>query len=84
MDWINAHNSALVAVPCTSGPTAELSMGEAGWQFFKPGVVGPVIVGEGEGVGDGVALVFCTTSVGGDDACEPLEHAGSSASKKAR
>ena len=45
------HNSALAAVPCTSGPTEELSIGDAGWQCFRPGALGPVIVGEGTGVG---------------------------------
>src|SRR5260221_799490 len=41
------HNSALVAVPCTSGPDEELSIGDGGRQSFRPGTVGPVIAGEG-------------------------------------
>jgi hypothetical protein len=45
------HNSAVAAVPCTSGPTEELSIGDAGWQCFRPGALGPVIVCEGTGVG---------------------------------
>ena len=45
VDIIRPHNSALVAVPCTSGIlNEELSIGDAGWQFFRPGAVGPVIV----------------------------------------
>ena len=46
-DSRSPHNSALVAVPCTSGPDEELSIGDAGWQFFRPGAVGPVIVAAG-------------------------------------
>jgi hypothetical protein len=32
---IGPHNSALVAVPCTSGPTEALSISDAGLQFFR-------------------------------------------------
>jgi hypothetical protein len=65
VDIIRPHNSALVAVPCTSGPTEELSIGDAGWQFFRPGAVGPVIVGESTGVGFcAVGLVTAGESVG--------------------
>ena len=49
-DSRSPHNSALMAVPCTSGPDEELSIGDAGWQFFRPGAVGPVIASEGVGV----------------------------------
>jgi len=48
-DSRSPHNSALVAVPCTSGPDEELSIGDGGRQFFGPGAVGPVIAGEGVG-----------------------------------
>lgn len=86
VDWISAHSSALVAVPCTSGPTGELSTGDAGWQLFRPGVVGPVTVGEDESVGEGegAVFVFCATGEGDNDPCEPLEQAVNSTSKKAR
>jgi hypothetical protein len=67
VDIIRPHNSALVAVPCTSGPNEELSIGDAGWQFLRPGAVGPVILGESAGVG------FC--AAGGDDVGELVEHA---------
>jgi hypothetical protein len=67
VDIIRPHNSALVAVPCTSGPTEELSIGDAGWQFFRPGAVGPVIVGESTGVG------FCAAGDAGVD--KLVEHA---------
>ena len=65
VDIIRPHNSALVAVPCTSGPTEELSISDAGWQFFRPGAVGPVIVGESTGVGfRAVGLVTAGESAG--------------------
>jgi len=67
VDIIRAHNSTLVAVPCTSGPTEELSIGDAGWQFFRPGAVGPVMIGESTGVR------FC--AAGGEDVGELVEHA---------
>lgn len=70
VDIIRPHNSALVAVPCTSDPTEELSIGDAGWQFFRPGAVGPVIAGESTGVG------FC--AAGGEDVGELVEHAAKS------
>jgi len=67
VDRRRPQNTALAAVPCTSGPTEELSIGDAGWQCFRPGAVGPVIVGEGAG-GD-----LC--AAGGTELGEPVEHA---------
>jgi len=84
VDIIRPHNSALVAVPCTSGIlNEEWSIGDAGWQFFRPGVVGPVIVGESTGVrfcavglvtaGESTGVRFC--AAGGEDVGELVEHA---------
>src|SRR5258708_3927295 len=74
VDSIRPHNSALMAVPCTSGPPETVSIGDGGWQFFRPGAVGPMIVGAG--------VDFC--AAGGAGVGELVEHAVSSVRSRKR
>ncbi len=67
VDIIRPHNSAWVAVPCTSGPPETVSIGDGGWQFSRPSAVVPVIVGESASVG------LC--AAGGEGVDELVEHA---------
>ena len=74
VDISRAQSCTFVAVPCASGPTDELSIGDAGWQSLRPGVVGPVtspVI-----AGDGTRVGFCTAD--DVDVDEPVEHAASS------
>jgi Glyoxalase/Bleomycin resistance protein/Dioxygenase superfamily len=47
LDLISVHNSAFLLVCCTSCTTKELSRSDTDWQFFRPCVVEPFMIGVG-------------------------------------